>query len=183
MGSTSRNMTRAPVAWDCAAGKDGRDFLLWIKQMIARGHPVVIGIFMNQRLFYGAAAPQAGDPDYDHIVPVLGVGSRHPPTSREFFADDTLVFSDNGLWAPDEASPAYRFEYPFGSFAASRSAANAGPAVYSLNESAQYGLAITGVADAAGDTLPVRVSTDPQAEPPITDGAAAVYRAVRAAAP
>ena len=124
---------------------------------------------MNQRLFYGATEPLAGDSEYDHIVPVVGIGTTAPQATAYPPPEDTLIFSDNGLWAPDGAPPPYLFEYRFTTLPASRSAANARSAVYSLNESLNYGLAITGVADADGDTLPVRVRTDLQAEPPIAD--------------
>jgi hypothetical protein len=158
--------------WDASSGGSAKDFLAWVKQQLGRRHPVAIGVFMNQRLFYGATEPLAGDSEYDHIVPVVGIGTTAPQATAYPPPEDTLIFSDNGLWAPDGAPPPYLFEYPFTTLLASRSAANARSAVYSLNESLNYGLAITGVADADGDTLPVRVRTDLQAEPPIADGSA-----------
>ena len=166
------------LTWDSEAGKSVQDFLVWIKQCVARGYPVAIGVYMNERICSGELAPTAGDPDYDHIVPVLGIGSHQPFARGDYLADDTLIFSDNGLWCPDGTRPAYRFEVPFAAFPASRRAANAGSAIYSLNSSINYGIAFTGVADRAGDTVAVRVQTDRLAEPPIVDGTGARPRPV-----
>ena len=167
-GYAAAQMQLDHLVWDSSAGKSPKEFLAWTKQQIARGYPVVIGIYMNARLFSDDLDPEAGDPEYDHIVPVLGVRSR--PPSGAGHAEDALVFSDNGVWAEDGVPPVYVFEYPFASFPASRRAANASQAVYSLSSSQNYGIAITGVTDPAGDTLPVRVTTDLLAEPDIVAG-------------
>jgi hypothetical protein len=160
-------------AWDPRSRNRPAEFLAWTKQMISRGHPVAIGVYMNQRLFYEDEDPEAGDWDYDHIVPVTGIRTELPASGDSAATQDTLVFSDNGLWPPGGTSPPYLFAYPFAALAASRREANAGSAVYSLNSSYHYGIAITGVADLAGDTLPVRLQAVPSEEPAIGDGSAA----------
>ncbi len=54
------------------------DFFVWIKNHVVAGFPVIIGIFNNEYLLYGDTDPNAGDPEYDHIVPIIGVGSYSP---------------------------------------------------------------------------------------------------------
>lgn len=155
------------IEWDTAAEKSTDQFLAWVKQNVVKGYPVAIGVYTNEYLFYQNTKPNAGDPDYDHIVPVFGVDSNRLITDPNYYAFDTIYFSDNGLWG-DPSNPPFIFSYPFGSFQASRKQANAknGP-VYSLaNDGSNYGIAITGVKDLNGDTLPVRVDTNFNAELP-----------------
>ncbi len=142
-------------------------FLAWVKQNVIRGFPVAIGVYTNEYLFYGKTDPNAGDPDYDHIVPVTGITSLRPLTDPFYYgneliySDDEIYFNDNGLWGDPGKEPCY-FSYPFDSFYATRAQANSpdGP-VYSLSsDGTNYGIAITGVIDLNGDTLPVRIDTN-----------------------
>ena len=55
------------------SGGTGAEFLAWIRGHVLQNHPVIIGLYANQRRFYGRRDPQAGSPEYDHIVSVLGV--------------------------------------------------------------------------------------------------------------
>lgn len=143
------------AAWPGGAQDGPASFLRWVRRQVLRGRPVAIGVFNNEFLLYGKTNPQAGDPQYDHIVPVSRVSGRR------------LTFSDNGLWGRPGHHP-YFFTYPFAAFPAGRALANApaGP-LYSLPATGgNFGLAITGVADRDGDTLPVRVETDRNFESP-----------------
>jgi len=157
------------IAWNTARQRNTREFLLWIKSQVLQGHPVAIGLFMNQYLFYGDKTRNAGDPDYDHIVPVTGIGSSYSLTTKAntYYAGDTLYFSDNGLWAPRDV-PVYSFSSTFGLFPKSRSGANqAKSPVYSLNNNASnYGLAVTGVKDKDGKTVRVTLTVSPNSEIP-----------------
>jgi hypothetical protein len=155
------------IEWKTSAEKSTDGFLRWVKRNILRGYPVAIGVFTNENLFYGDTQPDAGDPQYDHIVPVVRVRSHHPFSSQRFFANDRITFSDNGLWGNSHHRP-YFFSYPFAGFQLDRAQANAptGP-IYSLpNGGRNYGIAITGVMDRNGDTLPVRVATNKNYEAP-----------------
>jgi hypothetical protein len=155
------------IEYNTVAEQDTDDFLAWVKQNVVKGYPVAIGIYTNEYLFYGDTDPDAGDAEYDHIVPVTGIGSSHDLSDPNYYSDDTLYFSDNGLWG-SATNPPYAFSYSFGAFQASREQANAtnGP-VYSLsNDASNYGVAITGVMDLNGDTLPVRVDTNLNYEKP-----------------
>ncbi len=155
------------VEWDAPAGSTSQDFLAWVKAQVLQGVPVAIGVYTNEYRFYGSTNPRAGDPLYDHIVPVNGIVSSHPAGDPGYYADDVIAFSDNGLWAP-AGSPPYEFSYRFGGFQKTRTQANAhaGP-IYSLAlQGGDYGLAVTGVSDLYHDTLPVRLATNVNYEKP-----------------
>jgi peptidase C39-like protein len=146
------------------------DFLAWVKGEVIQGHPVAIGVYENEDLFYGTTKPDAGDPKYDHIVIVTGVTSHHPLTlPATYYPDDELKFSDNGLWTGTAGTkPQYLFDYPFHTFQATRQDANTPTGnVYSLPDAVRnYGIAITGVADPDHETVPVRVATSVNDETP-----------------
>ncbi len=149
------------IEWDSDTETSTDDFLAWVKQNILLGYPVVFGIFNNEYLLYGVSDPESGDEDYDHIVVGYGIGSNHPLSDTGYYPDDTIYFSDNGLWAAFR-NPPYLFSYPFLPFQANREEAN-NPAgsIYSLNDAVtNYGVALTGVTDLDGNTIPVRLTTN-----------------------
>jgi hypothetical protein len=151
-------------------------FLLWVKRHVLRGHPVIIGVYDNG---YRLGTPGVADLQYDHIVPVVGIRSRHALGSRRYFANDRLTFSDNGLYGSARHYP-YFFTYSFGGFQKSRQQV-AGPAdpIYGLPDYGRnFGIAITGVMDRDGDTLPVRLKTSVNDEQPSIS-----YRSVARPAP
>jgi hypothetical protein len=149
-------------------------FLSWVKKNVLAGSPVVIAVFTNSWIFDGDARPNAGNSEYDHIVPVHTVTTKQGLTDASYYADDTLTFSDNGLYGDDTptGSP-YHFSYAFGLFPRTRAQANlkTGP-VYSLPlNTKNYGVAFTGVKDTYRETVPVRITTSTNAElPSIADG-------------
>lgn len=172
--STATAMRLAAVPWNGTKRTPTKEFLAWTKSQVLASHPVIIGVFTNEYRFYGTVNPAAGDPDYDHIVPVVAIGSDRPlePNASRYFASDVVTFSDNGLWAPNN-SPNYIFSYRFADFQKNRRQAN-GPRkpIYSLKDNGRnYGIAITGVADIDGVTVPVRVTTSRNDEvPAMVDG-------------
>ena len=155
------------VEYNTDGETDTDQFLAWVKQYVLQGYPVAIGIYTNEYLFYTDTNPNAGDPVYDHIVPVIGIGSNHPLSDYGYYGDDIIYLSDNGLWG-NSKNPPYNFSYSFNDFQANRQQANAeNRQIYSLDDNAQnYGVAITGVMDLNGDTLPVLVSTNVNYEKP-----------------
>lgn len=165
----ARAMRLDAVPWDNSLDDASREFLAWVKAQVLAGHPTIIGVYTNENLFYGKTKPDAGQPDYDHIVPVIGIGSDWPlrEGSLAFHASDVIRFSDNGLWAPDD-DPVYRFAHRFGPFRKTRAAANdPDGSIYSLAKVGRsYGVAITGVADRDGVTIPVRLETSVDSEIP-----------------
>jgi len=153
-------------------GSGTEDFLAWVKANVLAGYPVIIGVYTNEQRLYGETDSTAGDAEYDHIVPVIGVGSNHPLTDAGYYPDDTLTFSDNGLVGDDTPEgSAYLFTYAFGDFPKTRADANAadGPWYALASEGANYGVVVKGI---VGDgTLPVRVATSVNYESPaISDG-------------
>jgi len=156
------------------SGVGASAFLGWVKKNVLAGSPVVIAVFTNSWIFDGDARPNAGDSEYDHIVPVHSISTKHDLTDASYYADDTLTFSDNGLYGDDTptGSP-YHFTYAFGLFPRTRAQANlkTGP-VYSLPlNTTNYGVAFTGVKDTYRETLPVRITTSTNAElPSIANG-------------
>ena len=172
--ATATSMRLAYIRPTGSALKNSPAFLAWIKDKIASGAPVIIGIFMNQNRFYGIQNLSAGDSDYDHIVTVTGFISTHTPTTpATYYSDDRIIFEDHGLWKrTTNGLPPYFFQYPLSSFQQTRRAANANTSeVYSLKNASNYGIAITGVVDTDKKTVPVRLTTSPNLESPaIRDG-------------
>jgi hypothetical protein len=142
------------------------DFLAWIKQSILSDIPVMIGIYMNGSIFDGLE--EDGKADYDHEVPVIGIESHHPLSAShaQYYDDDWIVFSDNGLYTPRPKMPLYLFKYKFKCFQKSRDdASDPHSPPYSLaNDRSNYGIKLTGT-NAQNPTLPVRVCTSVNNEP------------------
>lgn len=162
------------VEWNTDNEQNTNQFLSWVKQNVVKGYPVAIGIFTNEYRFYNKTNPKAGDDVYDHIVPVFAIESNHPLNNQGYYADDIITFSDNGLWGTDTTP--YIFSYSMGSFQADREQANAKKgAIYSLYNGAEnYGIAILGVLDKNGDTVPVRVDTNVNFENPSIENKSSV---------
>ncbi len=159
-----------------ATENDGsKSFLTWVKGNVMAGYPVAIGVFANESLIDGSTDSDAGSAEYDHIVGVTGISSKHPFVAPAvYYDDDVITFNDNGLWtATSDSQPQNSFSFEFGTFGKTRRQANAetGP-VYSLsNESDNYAIANTGVVDPNHETVPVRLTTSVNAESPaMVDG-------------
>ncbi len=161
--SAAAAMRLTAIPWNTARQRNTREFLAWTKSQLLAGYPVIIGIFTNEYRFYSKLNPNAGDPQYDHIVPVVAMGSNRPleAFADRYFGADVITFSDNGLWSPS-GTPSFIFSYRFDEFQKNRRQANKPRgAIYALNNNGQnYGIAITGVADRDGDTIPVRLVTE-----------------------
>ncbi|HTA39388.1 MAG TPA: C39 family peptidase [Candidatus Acidoferrales bacterium] len=157
-------MHLSAVRWNTGAQRNTAEFLRWVRAKIERGYPVAIGVYTNMRRF-NEKLP--GQHTYDHIVPVTGVTA------------DSLTFSDNGLWNPGK--PPFSFTYSFATFPKTRRQANeANGPIYSLaNYGSNYAVAIRGVADPDGETLPVRLTTSVKWErPPMRNGSTVRPRAM-----
>lgn len=171
LGDNDRRAARAlrlrVENWDGRKQRSERQFLAWVKRHVLAGHPVIIGVFNNENTLYGSTDRESGDPQYDHIVPVVGVRSGHPLSERRYFATDRIVFSDNGLFGSANDHP-FIYRYLFHRFPGNREQANEpGGALYTLPDYGRnYGVAILGVEDHDGETLPVRVETNKNSEQP-----------------
>lgn len=138
----------------CPHSEDSKKLLLWIKNQVVKSHPVIIGVFNNENQMYGhASGGTEGDPQYDHIVPVMGFASNHPFSDHKLYPDDKILFSDNGLYTKNGKNPCppinsetpYYYHYPMNggdksyNFVLSRSQANdAGGNLYSLLDLPKY---------------------------------------------
>ncbi len=162
-------MHLAATAFTANSATTATAFLTWVKTNVVAGYPVVIGVLMNQNRFYGKTSPNAGDSDYDHIVPVTLVTSTHPFTSPvTAYSDDVLTLNDDGVWTGTPTKqPQNVFTYPFSTFPATRQAANSPTAgLYSIKTTGNTGTAITGVIDQSHETVPVRLTTSVPTELP-----------------
>jgi len=86
------------TAWDYhnEPQPQAKNYLVWVKQQLSRGWPVVMFIFCkgDSHRAHGSEAEPYGH--YDHIEPIVGVLSNHSldPTSDDvstYFGDDVLV--------------------------------------------------------------------------------------------
>lgn len=152
-------------------------FINWVKRHLLAGHVPIIGVY-NNVIALGEQEGGPGDPQYDHIVPVLGFESYWPLKSLNWPVDeytvryhstDVITLSDNGLYGPtgDPARYPMLYSYEVAAFQGDRNAANnpEGAPVYMLsNTTANCGIAIEGV-DHDGACIPVRLSSDRDYEP------------------
>ncbi|MGA7384252.1 MAG: hypothetical protein WBW81_06055 [Methylocella sp.] len=110
-----------------------QDYLSWVKSEVIAGHQVTVGILFKL----------GTDPQYDHEVSVIKIGTNHPTTDPTYYDDDVLYFDDHGGYdlvgkKLGEGNPAiplgsgsdstgctpYVFGYTFGSLAQTRRGAN-----------------------------------------------------------
>ena len=153
------------LSYDSANGASTPAYLAWVKQHFLAGNTVIIGVLNNVTML-GEYPP--GDTEYDHIVPVMGIGSDQPFTAENaatYFPTDTLTISDNGLYVPrgknvpgnSSGNPrgSSLYTYPFAEFQKTRAQANKGRGANSLYSVAMatgtslgnYAVAVTGVTD------------------------------------
>lgn len=158
--------------FDHAAQQDTQEFIAWTKRCLLAGYVPIIGVFNNGIILDEWHGSDEGDPDYDHIVPVLGWASDAPLDMNDgsYRWDDVITFSDNGLYGPIGVPERYPllFFYEAASFQGTRQQANnpEGPPIYMLKNTPQnYGIAIEGIKDLDGACIPVRLSTDTDHEP------------------
>ena len=118
-----------------------KDYMSWVKKELIAGHQVTVGVLWK----YG------NDPQYDHEVTVIKIGTNHSPTDPTYYPDDVLYIDDHGLYDlsgkklsnyntaipygavnTNQCTP-YIFAYTFGSLAQSRNTASTGTAqAYSI---------------------------------------------------
>ena len=158
--AAARMMKLRAVAFDSESQNSTPAYLTWVKSMVLRGYPVVIGVFLNM-ITSGGELP--GSQEYDHIVPVLGIDSksRLSTSDRRYRPSDVIAFSDNS-----GANPSSLYRIRFDRFQLSRTQANDSRApLYSLqSRPMNYAAGVTGVLDPDRVTVPVRLTTDADGE-------------------
>jgi hypothetical protein len=148
------------VKWMTAHDRTTSGFLAWVNTNVGAGYPTIIGVYENGVLL--RAGDSKPDPTYDHIVPVIGSSATQ------------ITISDNGLEGhlPTPSHPKLPpFLWTYDTSVFPRTRANAtkakAPNYYSLPIAhGNYGIAISGIVDLDGETLPVRITTDPPWEYP-----------------
>lgn len=107
-------------------------YMSWVKQQVIAGNQVTLAVLYNG----------GSDPQYDHEVAVIKIGTNHSPTDPTYYSDDVVYFDDHGVYTLDgtkftsnpaippgagsnttECTP-YIFGYTFGSLANTRAGAN-----------------------------------------------------------
>jgi hypothetical protein len=174
--SAARKMRLQASEFHYPTQNNTKDFLAWVKSQALSGYVVIIGVFNNGIILGEWTGIDDGDPEYDHIVPVLGYGSEKSLEKYQssYLPSDVITISDNGLYGPFGQPPAYQFLYSFKlkDFPGTRRQANnpAGPVYMLKNKPANYGIAIEGVMDLDAVTVPVRVTSNTNSEPTMVDG-------------
>lgn len=117
-----------------AVGTAGyEEYMSWVKQEVIRGHQVTIAVLLNG----------GSDPQYDHEVAVIKIGTNHSAIDATYYPDDVVYFDDHGAYTlsgkeftsnpsipPGAGSDTkgctpYVFGYTFASLANTRAGANA----------------------------------------------------------
>ncbi len=71
------------------AGSAGyQQYMSWVKQEVISGHQVTMAILLNG----------GSDPQYDHEVAVIKIGTNHSPTDPTYYPDDVVYFDDHGVY-------------------------------------------------------------------------------------
>jgi len=119
-----------------------QDYMSWVKSEVIAGHQVTVGVLVNG----------GTDPQYDHEVSVIMIGTNHATTDPTYYDDDVLYFDDHGGYTLlgsklNKGNPAipygagtdtkgctpYVFGYTFSSLPQTRKEANASSAqAYSI---------------------------------------------------
>jgi hypothetical protein len=72
-----------------ATGRDGyKDYMSWVKREVIAGHQVTLAVLLNG----------GSDPQYDHEVSVIKIGTNHSPADPAYYPDDVVYFDDHGVY-------------------------------------------------------------------------------------
>jgi hypothetical protein len=142
--------------WDFlgATNPQFQDFMVWTKSYLVRGIPTIFATYV--------ADHDHVDPDYDHLMPAIGVKAA-AADSVSFDPNDTLVFNNN---VTDTAA----VERKFGTLAGIVGCKITSDTGGCIPTDVDYGVAVTGIIDDGGATVPVRVSVTKGFEPDVTSG-------------
>lgn len=122
--------------WDYNSGNpQGPNFVAWLRQHIDQGHLAAIGVFEQ--------VPD-GDPDYDHIVPVIGY--QYDASSGE-----TTGIYYNDLWSPESRMLRVPDDISTRN-QCSQSAPPEQPYTFCLTKKVDYGIAFLGNVDTFSET-------------------------------
>ncbi len=174
--AVARKLRLQAAEFEYRTQRTTRMFTDWVKSHTLRGHVVIIGLFNNGLLLEEWTDRADGDPEYDHIVSVLGWGSKFSLDDNpdRAFYNDVVTINDNGLYGPTGDPPALQFLYSYRmfNFAGGRHRANNpnGPIYLLKNRAPNYGIAIEGPLDLDGALIPVSLSASNSDEPEMPEG-------------
>jgi hypothetical protein len=63
-----------------------RDYMSWIKSELIAGRQVTVAVFLRG----------GSDPQYDHEVSIIKIGTNHAVADASYYDDDVLYFDDHG---------------------------------------------------------------------------------------
>jgi hypothetical protein len=143
-----------PEEWQSSSRPQFQGFAVWTKNHLASGHPVIFGAYLTDGF---------GDPDYDHIMPATGIRYE---SLASYAASDELTYTDNY---------GHAIVRPIGTLSATRvtcgySSAQGG----CIPSEIDYGVAVKGIIDRQGATLPVSIAVPGDSEPNVTRGGSPV---------
>jgi hypothetical protein len=143
------------TAWDSDAATPQFDaFLLWMTTNLAQGTPPFFAVYLTDG---------TNDPDYDHIVPAVGVTYA---SLTAYAGTDVLAYNDNF---------GGRITRAFSTLSATRSScASSSTQGGCIPTDVDYGIAVTGIVDPGHATLPVSLSVAQSSEPNVSLDASAV---------
>ncbi len=130
------------------------DFAVWLKGHLADGHPTIFTVYLTDG---------TNDDDYDHIMPAIGIESRH---GKKYDGDDVLTFHNN---FGDELRRTFK------SLSASRKKCGFDSSEGGcIPKDVDYGTAVTGIVDKRHVTLPTRLVVSSNSEPNVSKHEASV---------
>jgi hypothetical protein len=146
------------------AGMEGyKTYLSWVKAQVIAGNQVTVAVLFNG----------GSDPQYDHEVSVLKIGTNHAPADPSYYPDDVLYFDDHGAYTlkghaftnnpaippgagnDSKGCTPYVFGYSFESLARTRAEANKSSAQGYSIIIPQYRLIHTGTGGTGYNTVPI----------------------------
>ena len=93
--AAAQQMRLTATGYDSTDEASSHDFLAWVKQQVVAGARVMIGVYVNNSIISGE-----DDAEFDHIVPVMGVGSSSPLSDGSYHPTDQITIGDNALFTP-----------------------------------------------------------------------------------
>jgi hypothetical protein len=128
-----------------------QSFMGWLKSNLAQGVPCIFAAYVTDG---------NGDPDYDHIMPAVGM---QYASATGWDPNDVLLFNNNY---------GTRIMRPASDLSGTRQSCGYDTAHGGcIPDGTDYGVAITGVADDAHATVPISISVGQSSEPNVSTGA------------
>jgi hypothetical protein len=156
--AAARAMHLTVSQYSDAGGTRGRlraaRLIAWMRDRMAKGARVILGVYMKG----------SRDAEYDHIVPAVDIVAAGVGNGEQSRLGDRLSFSDND---------GHVLTGVFRDLLHDRRGANAASAPpYSIPRDVKnYAVAVEGVADREGVTIPVMLQASRRSEPAMVDGA------------